>query len=253
MSDGFKRIKIGIIGCGKVAIERHFPALKLLDNVEVIAISDIDPGRMQKIGTQFKVENQFSDYLELLDYPEVEAVGVLTPTPSHAEIGTAVLKAKKHLLLEKPMALNMEECDQLIAQSRLSSCKVLLGFNLRWHCQVQRARKFIQTGALGNIKAINSVYTHYRLGQHAPDWHRKLALGGGVSFNEAVHHFDLWRYLTQSEIEQVSSFSRPSRYYEDETHVTNACLSNGALATGIFTFTTSPSSEVEIFGDKGRR
>jgi predicted dehydrogenase len=128
----------------------------------------------------------------------------------------------------------------------------VVGFNLRWHRLVQRACKFIQTGILGRIKAINSVYTHYRLGENAPDWHRKRKLGGGVSFNEAVHHFDLWRYLIKSEVEQVFSFTRSSSYYEDETHVTSACLSNGALATGVFTFKTSPTSEVDIYGENGR-
>jgi predicted dehydrogenase len=77
-------------------------------------------------------------------------------------------------------------------------------------------------------------------------------MGGGVSFNEAVHHFDLWRYLIKSEVEQIFAFSRPSSYFEDETHVTTAYLSNGALATGIFTFKTGPNSEIEVYGDKGR-
>jgi predicted dehydrogenase len=128
----------------------------------------------------------------------------------------------------------------------------VVGFNLRWHRLIRRACKFIQTGALGQIKAIRSTYTHYRLGENAPDWHRKLELGGGVSFNEAVHHFDLWRYLTQSEVEHIFSFNRPSAYFEDETHVTIAHLSSGPLATGIFTFQSSPNSEIEIYGDKGR-
>lgn len=252
MPDESKIIKLGIIGCGRVAEERHLPALKMLDKIKIVAISDVDSDRMQKVGGQLRVENQFADYRELIDCQGVEAVGVLTPTTSHAEISTAVLEANKHLLLEKPMAMNMDECDQLIEKSHQSSCKVLLGFNLRWHRLVQQARKFIKSGAMGNIKAINSVYTHYRLGQYAPDWHRKFALGGGVAFNEAVHHFDLWRYFTDSQIEKVSSFNRPSVYYEDETHVTSASLSNGTLATGIFTFQTSPTSEVEIYGDKGR-
>ena len=176
----------------------------------------------------------------------------VAPTQSHAEIGLAALDAGKHVLIEKPLALTLAECDQLITRGAHSSCKVVVGFNLRWHRLVRRARTFIRTGALGRIKAIRSAYTHYRLGENAPDWHRKRELGGGVSFNEAVHHFDLWRYLLESEAVQVFSFSRPSAYYDDETNVTTACLTNGALATGIFTFMTSANSEVEIYGESGR-
>ncbi len=247
-----KAIKLGIIGCGRVAEERHLPALQNLKDVQVVAVADIDDDSMNSIANRFDIDLRFRDYRALLDCPDVEAVGILTPTQSHAEIGLAALEAKKHVLIEKPLALNLKECDRLIARSADSSCKVVVGFNLRWHRLVQRACEVIQTGALGRIKAIHSIYTHYRLGENAPDWHRKRELGGGVSFNEAVHHFDLWRFLLQTEVKQVFSFSRPSSYYDDETHVTSACLTNGALATGVFTFKTSPTNEVEIYGENGR-
>ena len=252
MVSPYKTIKLGIIGCGRVAEERHFPALHHLPDVQVVAVADIDAARLNPVADRFGIEHRFSDYRALMDVADVDAVGILTPTQSHAEIGLAALEAGKHVLIEKPVALNLAECDKLIARSADSSCKVVVGLNLRWHRLVRRACEFIQKGALGRIKAIRSVFTHYRLGENAPDWQRKRELGGGVSFNEAVHHFDLWRYLLQCEVEQVFSFTRPSAYYEDETHVTTACLSNGALATGLFTLKTSPISEVEIYGDTGR-
>jgi predicted dehydrogenase len=117
---------------------------------------------------------------------------------------------------------------------------------------VQRARRFIKTGALGRIKAIRSVFTHHRTGEDAQEWHRKPELGGGVSFNEAVHHFDLWRYLLESDVKEVFSFSRPSAAYEDETSITTAFLANGALATGVFSLMTGMNNEIEIYGEAGR-
>jgi predicted dehydrogenase len=247
-----KAIKLGIIGCGKVAEERHLPALRQIAGVEVVAVADIIADRVQQMAERYKIQHRFNDYRDLLDCADVEAVGILTPTNSHAEIGLASLKSGKHVLIEKPLAMNLDECDQLIACASHSPCKVVVGFNLRWHRLVRRARTIIQSGAVGRIKVVRSAYTHYRLGKNAPAWHRKYALGGGVAFNEAVHHFDLWSYLLQNEVEQVFSFSRPSTHYEDETHVINASLTNGALATGIFTFQTSPNSEVEIYGEAGR-
>lgn len=252
MSSERKTVRLGIIGCGRVAEERHLPALQNLKDVQVVAVADIDVDRLDFIANRFGIAQRFNDYGKLLDRSNIDAVGILTPTQSHAEIGLAALSANKHVLIEKPLALNLTECDQLIARGADSSCRVIVGFNLRWHRLIQRACEFIQTGALGRIKAIRSIYTHYRLGENAPEWHKKLEIGGGVSFNEAVHHFDLWRYLIKSEVEQIFSFSRPSSYFEDETHVTTAYLSNGVLATGIFTFKTSPNSEIEIYGDKGR-
>ena len=247
-----KMIKLGLIGCGRVAEERHLPALRHLPDVRVVAVADTDAARMRTVADRFGVVHRFGDHRALLDQADVDAVGILTPTRSHAEISLAALDAGKHVLVEKPLALNRTECDRLTARSSDSPCKVVVGFNLRWHRLVRRARAFVETGALGRIKAIRSVYTHHRTGENAPAWHRKIELGGGVSFNEGVHHFDLWRYLLQAEVEQVFSFSRPSAHYEDETHVTSARLSSGVLATGVFTFQSSPNSEVEIYGESGR-
>jgi predicted dehydrogenase len=73
-----------------------------------------------------------------------------------------------------------------------------------------------------------------------------------VTFNEGVHHIDLWRFLLQQEIEEIFAFHAPSATYEDETSVLSARLSAGTLATAVNTFRTSPSSEIEIFGSEGR-
>ena len=247
-----KMIRLGIIGCGRVAEERHLPSLRRLPQIRVVATADLDPWRSSRLADRFGAAHRLSDYRALLDLTDVDAVAVLTPTQSHAEIGMAALDAGKHVLVEKPLALNLAECDRLIARAARSNRRVVVGFNLRWHRLVRRARAFLNTGALGRIKAIRSVYTHNRLGDKAPEWHRKLELGGGVSFNEGVHHFDLWRYFTGSDVEQVFSFSMPSPHYEDETSAITARMADGTLAMGIFTFRTGSNSEVEIYGESGR-
>jgi len=246
------RIRLGIIGCGRVAEERHLPVLRRLPDFRVVAAADTDAARLGRFADGLGVANRFHDYRGLLDCSVVDAVAVLTPTQSHSEIGVAALDAGKHLLIEKPLALNLDECGQLIEHATHSPCKVVVGFNLRWHRLVRRARAFLETGRLGRIKAIRSTYTHDRTGENAPPWHRKRELGGGVSFNEGVHHFDLWTYFTGSEVEEVFAYSRPSAYYEDETNVTTARLAGGVLATAVLTFRTGPTSEVEIFGECGR-
>jgi predicted dehydrogenase len=245
-------IRLGIIGCGKVWHERHLPALRHCPNARITAIADLDEDRLHRAATKLNIARRFTDYRELLDRDDIDAVGILTPTESHAEIGIAAIQTGKHVLIEKPLALTLKECDRLGAHGAEASGKIVVCFNLRWHRLMRKARDIVASGTLGDIRAIRSVYTHNRTGEDAPDWHRKLALGGGVAFNEAVHHFDLWRYLLDCEVENVSSFNQPSVHYEDDNHVVSAKLSNGALATAFFTLTTSPNSEVEIFGTAGR-
>jgi myo-inositol 2-dehydrogenase / D-chiro-inositol 1-dehydrogenase len=245
-------IRLGIIGCGRVAEERHLPPIRHMPEVRVVATADLDPARSERLASRLGSAAGLKDYRSVLDRSDVDAVAILTPTASHAEIGIAALDAGKHVLVEKPLALSLAECDRFAARAAGSPCKVVVGFNLRWHRLVRRARELLATGALGKVKAIRSAYTHDRLGDAAPDWHRKLDLGGGVSFNEAVHHFDLWHYFGGGEVERIFSVSAPSRFYEDETSAVVARLTGGALATGVFTFRTGPTSEVEIYAELGR-
>ncbi len=252
MSGARGAIRLGLIGCGRVAEERHLPPLLSLPMFRVVATADLDPGRGKHLAQRLGTDLTFSDYRALLARSDVDAVAILTPTSSHAEIGTAALEAGKHVLVEKPVALTLPDCDRFIAAAVRSPCKVLVGLNLRWHRLVVKARLFLATGAMGRIKAVRSVYTHDRTGKGAPDWHRKLEVGGGVCFNEAVHHFDLWSYLCGAEVEEVFSFHEPSAFFEDETNVVAARLTGGVLATGVFSFRTGPLSEIEIYGELGR-
>lgn len=246
-----KIIRLGIIGCGRVAEERHLGPLMSLPEFRVVATADIDPVRSERLARRLNAALSFDQYRSVLEHPDVDAVAILTPTSSHAEIGIAALAAGKHVLVEKPLALTLEDCDRFISAEAKSSRKVVVGFNLRWHRLVRRASEFLATGALGRVKAVRSTYTHHRTGETAPDWHRKLELGGGVSFNEAVHHFDLWRYFA-GEVEQIFSMRTSSVHYEDETDVIAARLAKGALAMGVFSFGTGPTSELEIYGELGR-
>jgi predicted dehydrogenase len=241
-------VRLGLIGCGRVAVERHLPALRHVDGFRLVAVADSDAARL----APFDVAQRHLDYRELLERSDVDAVGILTPTASHVDIALAALAAGKHVLIEKPLALNAAECDRLIERAAVSPGKVVVGFNLRWHRLVRRARLLVAGGALGRVTAIRSAYTHERTGDNAPDWHRKRESGGGVLLNEAVHHFDLWHHLLGAEVEQIFAATRHSSRYEDECSAVTATLEGGVLATGIFAFRTSANSEIEIFGEKGR-
>jgi len=245
-------IRLGLIGCGRVAWERHLPALRHVAGIRLAAVADTDRERAAALARAAPACTVAADYRALLARGDIDAVGVLTPTATHAQIGCAALEAGKHLLIEKPLALSVEECESLIARAAATPKIVVVGFNLRWHRLVRRARAWIAAGRLGALRGVRSTYTHFRDGTQAPDWHRRLALGGGVSFNEAVHHFDLWRYLLGCEIEELASFHRASEHFEDETHATTARLSAGVVGTGFFSFTTAPDSEVEVYGEAGR-
>lgn len=238
-------VRLGVIGCGQAGAHSHLPALGFVPEVKVVALADGDPDRLNKAAERFHVKRRYDDYVQLLEDPEIEAVAVCVPVESHVETGIAVLDARKHLFLEKPLALNLDEADRLIERAAQSPCKVMLGFNLRWHRLAQRTRELIQQDGLGALELIRSGLTSYH--ETIPEWRRTRARGGGVFFEQAVHHFDLWRFLTGAEVAEVFGVSR-SGVWEDETATITARLSNGVLAAAVFAVHTGKRNEVEVYG-----
>jgi predicted dehydrogenase len=252
MKNAPRKIGLGVIGCGKGAEILHLPALSRLKDFRVLGVVDTDVDRLRHIGDKFGIEHRFTDYRLLLERDDVDAIAVLTPTALHADMGIAALSMGKHVFIDKPLALNLSECDQLIRQAIESGRKSMIGFNFRWHRLLRQAYVIIQSGALGKIKTLRSAYIHWHPGNSAQVWHLKREKGGGVLFNDAVHHFDLWRFLLGSEVAEVFSQSIPSEHYEDETGVMTAKMTNDVIVSAVFSYGSSPNSEIEVYGSAGR-
>lgn len=247
-----KPLRLGIIGCGRAAESLHLPALQQLPEIEVLALADKHPDCLNKVANRFRIEQRFTDYRQLLEIPGIEAVAVCAPAQFHVEIALAVLETDKHLFVEKPLAITLQECDRLIARSKQTTRKVLVGFNLRHHRLIEETRHLLEQKQLGEIEAIRSNWTSaIRYHGSMPEWRNQRGLGGGAFFEIAVHHFDLWRYLLHSEIEEIFAFSRSGESH-DETVTVCARLANRVIATAIFSERTSDNNELEIYGREGR-
>ncbi|MBI3300777.1 MAG: Gfo/Idh/MocA family oxidoreductase [Deltaproteobacteria bacterium] len=247
-----KTLKLGVIGCGRVAETRHLPALQTLPDVEVVAVADISPDRLRWVADRFHIKARYPDGLALLDNSAIEAVAVCVPTQFHVEVALAALDTGKHLFIEKPLALSLDESDRLIERAKQSSNKVMLGFNMRWHRLLRQARQIIQEGTLGSLKLMCTTFTSgTRYRGNVPEWRKQRMLGGGVLIEQAVHHFDLWRFLLQSEVEEVFATSHCGQW-EDETATVTARMANGVLVAAMFSEGTSDNNEVEVYGQAGR-
>ena len=242
-------LKLGIIGCGWVTEARHLPALRRLKGAEVVAFSDISTERLNKVASLFHVKDRYSDYQQLLRDRSIDAVAVCVPTQHHAEVALSALDAGKHVFIEKPLALQLEQSKQLIERARKSSCKVMVGFNMRWHRLVRQSREIIGGGSLGPLELMRTVLTARH--ETVPEWRKRRQLGGGVLFELAVHHFDLWRFLLRSEVEEILATSR-SGPWDDETATVTARMANGVLVTSAFSERTNENNEIDIYGQAGR-
>lgn len=247
-----EELKLGFIGCGRATETLHLPALQQLPEAKVTALADVNPDQLKKVADQFQIEQRYADYRALLDDRSLDAIAVCVPAQFHVEIAAAVLEAGKHLFVEKPLALSLDECDRLISKAQMTNKKIMVGFNLRHHRLIQEAQKIIQRGDLGAIEAIRSTWTSaIRYHRTLPAWRNWRELGGGALFEIAVHHFDLWRCLLQSEVEEIFAFSK-SEQWPDETVTVTARMRNGVVISSLFSERTSDNNEIEIYGHQGR-
>ena len=190
-------VKIGIIGCGGIAKNKHMPALSKLPNVRMVAFCDIIPERAEMAKQKFGTEDAktYVDYKELLADKEIEVVHVLTPNREHAQITVDALYAGKHVMCEKPMAKTAADARRMYEAAVATGKKLTIGYQHRQKAQSIYAKKYIESGALGEIYYAN-CYAIRRRG--TPNWGVFLdaeAQGGGPIIDIATHSLDLTLYL----------------------------------------------------------
>lgn len=241
-------VRIGFVGCGRVTNELHLPALKQLRGAEIVGLADTDPDALRRASRHVHPSHLVADYQDLLKIDCLDAVAICVPPQRQVEVALAALDAGKHLLIEKPLALTLEDCDRLIRRASLTNRTVMVGFNTRWHRLTRYARAMIRQGGLGPLDLIRGVRTNSY--HPVPEWRKTRKHGGGVLLDLAIHHFDLWHYLVEAEVEEVTAYTR-SELREDESAVVMARMSNGTLATIACAERTNQNNNLEICGRAG--
>jgi predicted dehydrogenase len=245
-------IVIGIIGCGHVTERHHLPTLMGLPGIRVGALADKVEERVTLLGDKFAISRRYMNYKQLLDDPDLQAVAVLVPPESHVQVGMDALAAGKHVFIEKPLSNSLAGTTELVRRASGSPVKSTLGFMLRSHRLIQQARDIVRSGDLGTIELIRTIWTGgpaHRLTN--PDWLEHRNSGGGVLIESGVHHYDMWRFLLDDEVVEVSAETM-HQPVEEAAATVNGKLASGALASSVFSRGTSDSHEIEIFGTKGR-
>jgi predicted dehydrogenase len=240
---------LGLIGCGQVAQHCHLPALLGINGIEVFALSDIDPTILDRVANRFRVGRCYRDFRSMLGDREIDVVAVCTPPQFQTEIALSVLDANKHLFLEKPAALSMSDADRLLNAASKSHCRSIVGFNLRFHRLIREAKRIIYSGHLGRILIGRSSFTSNAL--RYSSWQNGQELGGDALFDLGIHHFDLWRFLLQSEVEEVLAHRRLDQVGAEYVAV-NATMSDGVRVNAFFSHGGINTNEFELWGTKAR-
>lgn len=188
------KLKIGIIGCGGIANQKHLPALKNnADLNEIVSFCDIIEERAVKAAKEFGTVGVqvTTDYREVLANPAVEVVHICTPNVSHSEIAIAAFAAKKHVYCEKPMSHSVEEAEKMMAAWKESGMQFTVGYQNRFRKEVFNLHSACKNGDLGDIY-YGKAHAVRRRG--VPTWGvfmDKAAQGGGPLIDIGTHALDI--------------------------------------------------------------
>lgn len=202
------KLKIGIVGCGGIANQKHFPALKANSDLnEIVAFCDIIEERTVKAAAEFGVPGAqvCTDYRELLANPAVEVVHVCTPNVSHSEITIAAFAAGKHVYCEKPMSHSPAEAEKMVEAWKKSGKQFTVGYQNRFRPEVQNLHAACAAGDLGEVY-YGKAHAIRRRG--VPTWGvfmDKAAQGGGPLIDIGTHALDITLWCMDNyEVESVT-------------------------------------------------
>ncbi len=188
-----KKKRIGIIGTGNIS-HSHIAGYKSLENVEVVAACDIDEEKLQWYAQQYGIKNTFTDYNEMLKMEDLDAVSVCTWNSVHASATIAALKAGKHVLCEKPLAMTVEEALEIQEVAKATGRLVMLGYVMRFEKKAQTLVDLIKAGRFGHIYFSKVCYLR-RAGNPGGWYANKELSGGGPLIDLGVHVVDICHYL----------------------------------------------------------
>ena len=204
-------LRCGIIGCGRIVQEGHAPALqRLQDEIEVAALADPSPAPLAETGQMLAVPeaHRYADHRQMLERESLDFVDIATPHSAHRQLVLDAAAAGRHILLEKPMAVSLEEVEEMleaIGRARITFCVI---HNYWYNPATAAAMQLIREGAIGVPFAVRSEGMgggHYPgTAGYDPDWRTKSSLaGGGCLIDNGYHNTYLARHMMTSPVKRV--------------------------------------------------
>lgn len=249
-----KKLRIGVIGTGRIGRLHVENLTKFVSRAEVVALADIYIDQAREWASEYGITNLYSDYRELIARDDVDAVIVATSTDTHAEVSIAAAKAKKAIFCEKPIDSDIDRIHEVIAAVKENGVPFQTGFNRRFDHNFRGVRKLVEDGTLGepHIVRVSSR-------DPAPPPISYVKVSGGLFSDMMIHDFDMVRYLAGSDVVEVTAHGAVlvdpaiGEAGDVDTAVVVLKMKNGALCTidnsrqAVYGY----DQRVEVFGSKG--
>lgn len=256
-------MKYALIGCGRIATN-HVKAV-LNNNLEFVAACDIELENIEILLKKHNLENdksinRYADYKEMIkNHPDLELVAIATSSGAHAEIALYCIDHGINVIIEKPMAMNIADAEEIIKRSTEKGVKVCACHQNRFNVAVQKTRKAIESGRFGKLSH-GSIHVRWNRNKdyytQAP-WRGTWAEDGGCLMNQCIHGIDLLRWMMGNEVDTVYGVTRQQQHHyleAEDVGMAVVTFKNGAIATIEGTTNVYPQNLEEtlyLFGEDG--
>jgi myo-inositol 2-dehydrogenase / D-chiro-inositol 1-dehydrogenase len=249
-----KKLNLGVIGTGRIGKVHTATLVQSVPQAVVVAIADINLQSANELAKAFGIATVFSNYMDVINHPEVEAVVICSPTETHARYIVDAAKAGKYIFCEKPVDLTLEAIKEAIKAVEAAGVKLLVGFNRRFDPNFLKIKQLVTDGKIGDPHILKITSR-----DPAPPPAEYSASSGGMFMDMTIHDFDMARYIVGSEVTEVytkaSVLVDPAigKAGDVDTAIITLTFANGAIGVidnsrkAVYGY----DQRVEIFGSKG--
>lgn len=249
-----KKLRIGVIGAGRIGKLHANNLATRVANVELAAISDVYEPAAKELAEKLGVPAYYSDYKKILEDKTIDAVFICSSTDTHSPISIEAAKAGKHIFCEKPIDHDLDKIREVLAIVKEAGVKYQVGFNRRFDRNFKHVAEVVKLGGVGDVHIVKVTS---RDPEAPPISYVKVS--GGIFMDMMIHDFDMVRYLSGSEVEEVSAVGtclvnpEIGEAGDVDTAIVTLKFANGALGVidnsrqAVYGY----DQRVEVFGSKG--
>lgn len=252
-----KKVRWGVLGAGGIADRRTIPGMLLADNAELVAVMEINMQLAESLRVKHNAKYAYDNEEALLKNPEVDAVYIASPVVAHARQAMLAADYKKHILVEKPLALSSQEGEAVLSHCEKKGVQVAAGLMMRFGSYVMEMKKAIAEGKIGGVVSVFSQFTCWYPDMPGNWRQQKATAGGGALTDMGVHCIDLIQYISGSRVKEVAAFhdTLTFQYEVEDSSAVIMRLENGALCALQSNFNIPDDAakwRLEFFGTRGR-
>ena len=252
--DNLKTIRLGVIGAGRIGKIHAENLATRIPGASVSAIADPILSAAQETAERLHIPVACADYHQILDDADIDAVAICSSTDTHARLIVEAARTGKHIFCEKPIAYDLAKIDEALAAVEKAGVKLQIGFNRRFDPNFRKVRQMVRDGKIGDVHILRITSR-----DPAPPPIEYVKVSGGIFFDMTIHDFDMARYLSGDEVEEVYVAGgvrvdpRIGEAGDIDTAVVTLIFKGGAIGTidnsrkAVYGY----DQRVEVFGSEG--